>query len=174
MTTRTPDAGAALTAALHGQLVGPGDRDYDEARAVYNAQHDRHPALVVRAAGVADVLAAVHHARDRDLPLAVRGGGHSIPGFSTCDDGLVLDLAPMRGIRVDPHRRTARAEGGCTWAEVDHATHAFGLATTGGIVSTTGIGGLTLGGGSATWPAGAAWPSTTSSPRTSSPRTARS
>ena len=138
---------AALDTHLRGEVFRPGDPGYDQARAVYNAQHDRRPALVVRAAGVADVIAAVADARDRGLPLAVRGGGHSIAGFSTCDDGLVLDLGPMRGIRVDPVTRTVRAEAGCTWADVNQATHAFGLATTGGIVSSTGIAGLTLGGG---------------------------
>ena len=134
-------------AGLRGDTVYPGDPDYDTVRAVYNAQHDRHPAMVVRAGGVADVIAAVRHARAHDLPLAVRGGGHSIAGFCVCDDGMVLDLRRLRGIRVDPTTRTARADAGCTWADLDHATHAFGLATTGGIVSTTGIAGLTLGGG---------------------------
>ena len=136
-----------VPAGLRGEIVLPGDPGYDSARAVYNAQHDRHPAMVVRAADVADVIAAVRHARDHDLLLAVRGGGHSIAGFSTCDRGMVLDLGALRGIRIDPASRTVRAEAGCTWADLDHATHAFGLATTGGIVSTTGIAGLTLGGG---------------------------
>jgi FAD/FMN-containing dehydrogenase len=132
---------------LRGALIRHGDDNYDEARAVYNAMHDRYPALIVRATGVADVMAVVDFARNHDLLLAVRGGGHSVPGFGTCDDGLVLDLGPMKGIRVDSEKRTVRAEGGCTWGDFDHATHAFGLATTGGIVSTTGIAGLTLGGG---------------------------
>ncbi len=132
---------------LRGALFQPHDDDYDEAREVYNAMHDRRPALIVRAAGVADVMAAVNFSRKHDLLLAVRGGGHSVPGFGTCDGGLVLDLGRMKGIRVDPEKRTVRAEGGCTWGDFDHATHAFGLATTGGIVSTTGIAGLTLGGG---------------------------
>lgn len=136
-----------LGAALLGEVVLPDDPDYDAARRVYNAEHDRRPAVVVRAEGVADVRAAVDHARRRGMRLAVRGGGHSIAGYSTCDGGMVLDLSRMRGIRVDPSARTARAEGGCTWARLDHATHAFGLATTGGLVSTTGIAGLTLGGG---------------------------
>src|SRR5215218_6418770 len=108
----------ALNAAVRGEVIRPGDSSYDDARAVYNARHDRRPALVVRAAGVADAIAAVNHARDRGLQLAVRGGGHSIAGFSTCDGGLVLDLGPMRGIRVDPAARTVRAEGGCTWADL--------------------------------------------------------
>jgi FAD/FMN-containing dehydrogenase len=136
-----------LKASLRGELIRPGDENYDEARKVYNAMHDRRPALIVRAAGVADVISAVRFAGEHGLLLAARGGGHSIPGFGTCDGGLVLDLGQMRGIRVDPERRVVRAEGGCTWADMNHATNAFGLATTGGIISTTGIAGLTLGGG---------------------------
>ena len=136
-----------LQSHLRGPILQPPDPTYDEARRVYNALHDQRPALVLRAAGVADVMAAVGFARAHGLTLAVRGGGHSVAGFGTCDGGLVIDLQRMRGIRVDPARRTVRAEGGCTWADLNHATHAFGLATTGGIVSTTGIAGLTLGGG---------------------------
>jgi FAD/FMN-containing dehydrogenase len=150
MTTLQPLAPSAigeLRQRLRGEVVRADDAGYDEARRVYNALHDRRPALVVRAAGVADVMAAVRFATAHGLALAVRGGGHSVAGFGTCDGGLVIDLGRMRGIRVDPARRTARAEGGCTWADLNHATHAFGLATTGGIVSTTGIAGLTLGGG---------------------------
>jgi FAD/FMN-containing dehydrogenase len=136
-----------LKTRLRGELVRPEDATYDAARRVYNAMHDRRPALVVRAAGVADVITAVNFAREHGLEMAVRGGGHSVPGFGTCDDGLVLDLKRMKGIRVDPERRTVRAEGGCTWGDMNHATYAFGMATPGGVVSTTGIGGLTLGGG---------------------------
>ena len=136
-----------LKASLRGGLIRPGDQDYDEARTVYNAMHDRHPALIVRAADAADVIAVVRFAHDRGLILAVRGGSHSIAGFSTCDGGLVLDLGAMTEIRVDPEQRVVRAEPGVTWGDLNHATHAFGLATTGGIVSTTGITGLTLGGG---------------------------
>ncbi len=151
MTTLVPDTDTdtvtALAAAVRGEVLVADDPGYHEARRVYNAAHDRRPAIVVRAAGVADVIAAVRHARTHGLALAVRGGGHSIAGFSTCDGGLVLDLGGMRGVRVDPGQRTARAEGGCTWGALDHATHAFGLATTGGLVSSTGIAGLTLGGG---------------------------
>jgi hypothetical protein len=132
---------------FRGSVIRPGDSEYENARAVYNAIHDRRPALIVQALGVEDVRAAIRVARDHDLPLAVRGGGHSVAGFGTCDDGIVLDLGPMRQIIVDPERRRVRAEGGCTWADLNDATHAFGLATTGGVVSTTGIGGLTLGGG---------------------------
>ena len=114
---------------------------------VYNAMIDRRPRVVVRCVDVADVMAAVNFARESGLDLSVRGGSHSVPGFGTNDDGVVIDLSPMKGIRVDPAARTARAEGGCTWGDFNHATYAYGLATTGGIVSTTGIGGLTLGGG---------------------------
>ena len=136
-----------LRGAVRGAVIQPADAGYDQARAVYNALHDRRPALIVRAAGAGDVITTVNAARANDVALAVRGGGHSIAGFSTCDGGIVLDLGNMRGIRVDPSQRTVRAEAGCTWGDLDHATHAFGLATTGGIVSTTGIAGLTLGGG---------------------------
>jgi FAD/FMN-containing dehydrogenase len=138
---------ADLRQALRGQLVAPGDPDYDEARAIWNAAHDRRPALIARCTGAADVMRAVEFARSQDLPLAVRGGSHSIPGFSTCDGGVVIDLSRMKGIRVDRGRRTARAEGGVTWGDLDHETQAFGLATTGGLVSTTGVAGFTLGGG---------------------------
>ncbi|MFF9017507.1 FAD-binding oxidoreductase [Streptomyces sp. NPDC014870] len=144
LTTNSLDT---LRGAVRGEVVVPGDPDYDEARAVYNAMHDRRPAVVVRAADAGDVIAGVLFARDHGLPLAVRGGAHAVAGYGTVDDGLVVDLSPMRAVRVDPAARTARAEGGCTWGDFNHATHAFGLATTGGVVSTTGIAGLTLGGG---------------------------
>ncbi|MFD4141292.1 FAD-binding oxidoreductase [Streptomyces sp. NPDC058572] len=151
MTTFTPaldDTQARqLREAVHGDVLRPGHAGYEQARKVYNAVHDKRPAIIVRAADTADIVAAVDFARERDRRLAVRGGSHSVAGYGTCDDGLVLDLGSMRGIRVDPAARTARAEGGCTWADLNHATHAFGLATTGGVVSTTGIGGLTTGGG---------------------------
>ncbi|MBT2384664.1 FAD-binding oxidoreductase [Streptomyces sp. ISL-11] len=151
MTTYSPalddQRSQRLREAVRGEIIHPGDPDYDEARRVYNAVHDRRPAIIVRAADAGDIRATVDFARDQELPLAVRGGSHGVPGHGTCDDGVVLDLGAMRGVRVEPQRRTARAEGGCTWADVNHATHAFGLATTGGIVSTTGIGGLTTGGG---------------------------
>lgn len=136
-----------LRGAVRGTVVTRGDPSYDASRRVYNALHDRHPAVVVHAVDVGDVIAAVRHAREHALPLAVRGGSHSVAGFGTVDDGLVVDLSRMRGVRVDPEARTARAEGGATWGDFNHATHAFGLATTGGVVSTTGVGGLTLGGG---------------------------
>jgi hypothetical protein len=141
---------AAITSyasQLRGRLVQPGDAGYDEARKVYNAMIDKRPRLIAFCADVADVMATVHFAREHHLLLAVRGGGHNGGGLGVCDDGLVLDLSAMRGIRVDPQARTARVEGGCRWADVDHATHAFGMATPAGIISTTGVGGLTLGGG---------------------------
>jgi len=132
---------------LRGELIRPGDAGYEEARKVYNAMHDRKPAVVVRCVDAGDVIAAVNFAREFGGDLSVRGGSHSAPGFGTNDGGVVIDLSPLKGIRVDPRARIARAEGGCTWADFNHATHAFGLASTGGIVSTTGISGLTLGGG---------------------------
>jgi FAD/FMN-containing dehydrogenase len=141
---------AAITAfreSLRGELIQPGDEGYEDARKVLNGMFDRHPAFVARPVDAADVISAVNFAREGGLDLAVRGGGHSVPGFGTVDDGLVIDLSSMKSVRVDPVNRTARAEGGATWGDFNHATQAFGLATTGGIVSTTGIGGLTLGGG---------------------------
>ena len=136
-----------LEDTLRGQLVRPADPGYDQARAVWNATHDKHPALIVRCAGTADVLRAVEFARTEGLEVAVRGGGHSIAGFSSSDGGIVIDLSPMKGIRVDPAGRRAVAQAGVTWSELDHETQAFGLAVTGGLVSSTGIAGLTLGGG---------------------------
>jgi FAD/FMN-containing dehydrogenase len=136
-----------LRAEVRGEVVAPDDAAYDEARAVYNAMIDKRPSVVVRASHVADVVAAVNHARENGLPIAVRGGGHSVPGFGTVDRGVVIDLAPMRDVTVDPSAKTARAQGGATWNVFNDATSAHGLATTGGFVSTTGIGGLTLGGG---------------------------
>lgn len=136
-----------LISRLRGALIRPGDEEYDKARRVYNAMIDKHPAYIVRCADVADVIAAVNFARANRLTVAIRGGSHNVAGFATCDDGLVIDLSPMKGIRVDPAARIARAEGGCTWGDLDHATHIFGLAAPGGVISTTGIAGLTLGGG---------------------------
>jgi FAD/FMN-containing dehydrogenase len=136
-----------LAARLRGTLLRPGDHAYEEARHVHNGMIDKRPALIARCADVADVIAAVNFAREHELALAVRGGGHNGPGLGTVDDGLVIDLSGMKGIRVDPSARTARVEGGSTWGEVDHATHAFGLATPSGFISSTGVGGLTLGGG---------------------------
>jgi len=147
MTTSTA-ALDALAADFRGELVQPGDATYDEVRAVWNGMFDRRPAAIARCSGTADVIAAVSFARDNGLSVAVRGGGHSAVGYGTCDDGLVIDLSPMRGVRVDPARRTARAGGGATWGDFDRETQAFGLAVTGGRFSTTGIAGLTLGSGS--------------------------
>lgn len=137
----------ALKSHLRGDLIRPGDAAYDDARAVYNGMIDRHPAVIVRCVDVADVISAVNFAREHHLLLAVRGGGHNGPGLGTCDGGLVIDLSRMDSVHVDPARRTVRADGGCVWGEVDHATHPFGLATPSGFISTTGVGGLTLGGG---------------------------
>ena len=134
-------------ADLRGEMLLAGDEGYDAARTIWNAMIDKRPALIARSTGVADVIAAVNFARANVLLLSVRAGGHGVAGKAICDGGLTLDLSPMKGIRVDPARQTARAEGGVTWGEFDRETQAFGLATTGGIVSTTGIAGLTLGGG---------------------------
>jgi hypothetical protein len=136
-----------LRAQLRGPLVLPGDAGYEQARRVHNAMTDRKPALIARCKDVADVMACVNFARGHRMPLAVRGGGHNGGGLGVCDDGLVIDLSGLCGIRVDPKAHTVRVEGGCTWGDVDHATHAFGMVTPGGIISTTGVGGLTLGGG---------------------------
>ena len=138
---------AELAEAMRGRLIRPGDHDYDEAGAIWNAAHDRRPGVIARCAGVADVMRALEFARSQDLVVAVRGGGHSIPGFSTCDGGIVIDLSGLKGVRVDPHARTVRAQAGLTWGQLDHETQAFALAVTGGLVSTTGIAGFTLGGG---------------------------
>jgi len=136
-----------LAAGLRGNLIQPSDDGYDTARKVFNAMIDKRPAVIVQCADVADVIAAVNFGRDTGLAIAIRGGGHNGPGLGTVDDGLVIDLSPMKGVRVDPTARVAQVEGGCVLGSVDHATHAFGLATPAGFVSTTGIGGLTLGGG---------------------------
>jgi FAD/FMN-containing dehydrogenase len=138
---------AELREQVRGPVVEPGDGDYDELRRVHNGIHDRRPALVVRATSTADAVAAVNYARDAGLDLAVRGGGHSAPGFGTCDGGVVLDLSLLNNVFVDRVKKTARTGGGATWGDFNHATHAYGLATTGGIISTTGVSGLTLGGG---------------------------
>jgi FAD/FMN-containing dehydrogenase len=136
-----------LRERVQGEVIGADDTGYEDARKVFNAMIDRRPRLIVRPSGSEDVAAAVNFARDNGLELAVRGGGHSVPGFGTVDDGLVIDLSSMRAVTVDPTNETARAQGGATWGDFNTATHEFGLATTGGIVSTTGVGGLTLGGG---------------------------
>ena len=140
-----------LRTAFRGSLIVPGDDEFDEARRVWNGMIDRRPGLIAQCSGAADVIAAVKFARTHRLLVAVRGGGHSWPGHSVCDDGLMIDLSRMRGVRVDLATKTVRAQGGALWGDVDHESQAFGLATSGGVVSTTGIGGLTLGGGSQTW-----------------------
>ncbi len=160
MTTSTPDKGTIMNSptldapaleemrsALRGPVTGPQDPTYDDARRIYNAMIDRHPAALVGCADAGDVMAAVKYVRDNGLELAVKGGGHSGPGLCLVDGGVTLDLSPMRWVQVDPGARTARVGGGSLLGDLDHATHAFGLATPAGIMSTTGVGGLTLGGG---------------------------
>ncbi|HYZ02186.1 MAG TPA: FAD-binding oxidoreductase [Candidatus Binatia bacterium] len=149
-TVDSPLAGPALSeleTALRGDVVRPGDGAYDAVRAVHNGMIDRRPGAIVRCADTADVMAVVNFARREGQLLAVRGGGHNAGGLGSCDGGIVADLSAMRGVRVDAERRTARVEGGALLRDLDHATHAFGLATPAGIISSTGIGGLTLGGG---------------------------
>ena len=136
-----------LATGFRGQVVRPDDPAYEDARKIWNGSIDRYPAVIARCAGVADVIAAVKFARRTGLRVAVRGGGHSFPGLSTCDDGLVIDLSLMRGIRVDPEARTARAQAGVLLGELDRETQQFGLAVPAGIVTHTGLAGLTLGGG---------------------------
>jgi FAD/FMN-containing dehydrogenase len=144
MTTATV---GQLRDQVRGEIITADDPAYEDARRVHNAMIDRRPRVIVRCAGTDDVAAAVSFARDSGLDLAVRGGSHSVPGFGTADDAVVIDLCRMQAVEVDPESRTARAQGGATWGAFNDATHAHGLATTGGIISTTGIGGLTLGGG---------------------------
>ena len=136
-----------LAARFSGTLLLPGESGYDDARRVHNGLIDKRPALIARCLGTADVVGAVNFARTRGLDIAIRGGGHNVAGKATCDGGVMIDLAAMQGIHVDPARRTARAQGGVTWREFNRATQLHGLACTGGVISTTGIAGLTLGGG---------------------------
>jgi FAD/FMN-containing dehydrogenase len=149
MSIVTPAAAAARKELLgfEGRLIGPEDADYDERRKVYNALIDKRPALIARCATPADVAKTIAFARDHELSLAVRGGGHNGAGLGTCDDGVVVDLSLFKDVQVDPRARKVRVGGGCTWNEVDTATNEHGLATPSGIISTTGVGGLTLGGG---------------------------
>jgi FAD/FMN-containing dehydrogenase len=136
-----------LAATLRGSVITRGSNEYEAARKVYNGMIDRHPDAIVRCANVTDVRTAVNFARDQGITVAIRGGGHSGAGFGVCDHGLVIDLSPMKGVRVDPATNTVRAEGGCTQGDLNHAAHSFGLAVPVGVLSTTGIAGLTLGGG---------------------------
>ncbi len=138
---------AALRGQVRGQIILPGDGDYDTARKLYNAMIDKRPAMIVRVADVADVISAVNFARENHLDVAVRGGGHNGPGLGSVDNGLVVDLCRLREVRVDPATNTVRVGGGCLWGDVDHATHPFGLAVPSGFIASTGVGGLTLGGG---------------------------
>ncbi len=136
-----------LKSSFRGELIQPGDAGYESARKVYNGMIDKRPQLIARCRDVADVMAAVEFGRENNLLTAIRGGGHNGAGLGTCDGGLVIDLSPMKGIRVDPAAKKVRVEAGCVWGDVDHATHAFGMATPCGFISTTGVAGLTLGGG---------------------------
>lgn len=146
--TAVPEKAAAdLAAGFRGTVLRPGGEGYEGARHVWNAMIDRRPALIARCAGAADVVRAVNVARHHGLELSVRGGGHNVSGNAVCDGGLMIDLSPMKGIRVVPASGLVRAQAGCTWRDLDQETQAFGLATTGGVVPTTGIAGLTLGGG---------------------------
>ncbi|MCW2541264.1 MAG: FAD-linked oxidoreductase [Frankiales bacterium] len=145
--TAQPSKFDELDTAMRGAVIRPGDDGYDAARAVYNGMIDRRPAAIARCVDVADVITATRFARAQQMLVSIRGGGHNAAGLGVWDEALVIDLSPMRGVVVDPVAKTVRAEGGAVWGDVDHATHAFGLATPSGILSTTGVGGLTLGGG---------------------------
>src|SRR5918998_5488460 len=147
VTQPRPNAVDDLRADFRGALLRPGEEGYEEARQVWNGAIDRRPALVARCAGADDVVRAVRFAREHDLPVSVRGGGHSVLGHGVCDDGVMIDLSLLKGVTVDPVARVARAAGGLLWSELDLATQRYGLATTGGSISSTGIGGVTLGGG---------------------------
>ena len=142
-----PKAATVFAQGIRGPVIQPGDAGYEEARKLYNGMIDKRPRIIARCVDVADVIAAVNFGREQGLLLAIRGGGHNGPGLGSCDDGLVIDLSSMRSVRVDPAKRTVRVDPGCTSGDVDHATHAFGLAVPFGIVSSTGVAGLTLGGG---------------------------
>src|SRR5581483_6574729 len=137
----------AFRGQFRGQIITPDDSRYDEVHKVYNAMIDRRPALIAQCADVADVMAAIRFAHETGVKVAIRGGGHNAGGLGVCDDGLVIDLAPMSYVHVDPAARTVRVGGGAKLSDMDHATHAFGLAVPAGILGTTGVGGLTLGGG---------------------------
>lgn len=143
----TEEAITGFKAGVRGAVLRPGADTYDETRKLWNAMIDKRPALIVRASGVADVVATVKFARENELLLAIRGGGHNVAGLASCDGGVMLDLSLLKGVRVDPTARTVRVQGGATWGDVDRETQVFGLAVPGGVVSTTGVAGLTLGGG---------------------------
>jgi FAD/FMN-containing dehydrogenase len=132
---------------LRGSLIEPKDPGYENARKVYNAMISKRPRLIARCADVADVIRSVNFARENNMLVSIRSGGHNAGGLGICDDGLVIDLSLMKYTRVDPKAKTVEAGAGCTWGDIDHATHVFGMATPSGIISTTGVGGLTLGGG---------------------------
>lgn len=136
-----------LKSIFHGELLEPGDSGYNDARQIWNASVDKHPALIARCSGVADVIAAVNFARENNLLTAIRGGGHNVGGRALCDEGIVIDLSRMRSVHVDPTKSTIRIQGGATLGDLDRETHAFGLAVPSGVVPKTGIAGLTLGGG---------------------------
>src|SRR5690242_1432229 len=138
---------AKLQQGFRGEVIKPGDSAYDAARAVYNGMIDKRPAVIARCADIADIMSAVRFGRENDLLTSIRGGGHNAGGLGVCDDGLAIDLSRMKNVYVDPRAKTVRVAPGCVWGDVDHATHAFGMATPSGIISTTGVGGLTLGGG---------------------------
>ena len=138
---------AVFPETFAGEVIRPGDPGYDVARVVWNGMIDRYPAMIVRPTGPEDIATAIRHAREQELPLAVRGGGHSVAGTAVVDDGLVIDLSPMRDVRIDRSGRTVHVQGGATWADVDSVTAPLGLATTGGVVSETGVAGLALSGG---------------------------
>ncbi len=146
---KIPDAEEVgkLKVSLRGELLRLGEDGYESARKIHNGMIDRRPSIIVRCAGAADIMRAVSFAREHELLVAVRGGGHGVSGFAVCDDGMMIDLSRMKSVRVDPTQCTARAEGGVTWGDFDHETQAFGLATTGGVARPTGLAGLTLGGG---------------------------
>ena len=144
----SPEQVKTFRSQVRGEVLESSDPDYEQARKVYNAMIDRHPALIVRCVDVADVIYAVKFARENNILLTVRGGGHSGPGFGVADRGLMIDLSEMKGIHVDPANQTVRVEGGAVWGDVDHAGHAFGLTVPSGVIASTGVGGLTLGGGS--------------------------
>jgi FAD/FMN-containing dehydrogenase len=137
----------AFKSAFHGQVFDPADASYDDARRIWNASVDKHPRLIARCSGLADVIAAVNFGRANNLLTAIRGGGHNVGGRALCDDGVVIDLSNLRSVYVDPAKRTVRVQGGATLGDMDRETHVFGLAVPSGIVPKTGIGGLTLGGG---------------------------